>query len=100
MKKITAIIMALAMLFSLAACSSGEATTAATTAAATTAATSAEASQSAAGGTYKVAVILKALDSEFWMDAKAGAEEAGKALGITVDVKAPIRKAMSNNNSR
>jgi ribose transport system substrate-binding protein len=93
MKKITAIIMALAMLFSLAACSSGEATTAATTAAATTAATSAEASQSAAGGTYKVAVILKALDSEFWMDAKAGAEEAGKALGITVDVKAPDKES-------
>ncbi len=91
MKKIAALVLVLVMLFSLAACAG---TTTTTTAAATTTASGTTAgSTTAAGKTYKVAVILKALDSEFWMSAKSGAEEAGKALGITIDVKAPDKES-------
>jgi ribose transport system substrate-binding protein len=37
----------------------------------------------------RVAVVLKAVNSDYWKIVKAGAEDAGKALGVKVDVLGP-----------
>jgi ribose transport system substrate-binding protein len=40
-------------------------------------------------GKIRVAFITKALDSEFWMDMKSGAEKAAEELGVEVTVLGP-----------
>ena len=47
----------------------------------------------AADGDITIAVICKAMDSEFWMDVKKGAEDAAAELGVSVDVKAPDKES-------
>lgn len=37
----------------------------------------------------RIAVVLKAVNSDYWKQVKAGADDAGKALGIKVDVLGP-----------
>lgn len=47
----------------------------------------------ATAGEIKIAMVLKALDAQFWLDVKAGAEDAAKAVpGVTVNVMAPDRE--------
>jgi len=37
----------------------------------------------------KIAVVLKAINSDYWKQVKAGAEDAGKSLGVDVEVVGP-----------
>lgn len=41
----------------------------------------------------KIAVVLKALDAQFWLDVKTGAEDAAKSVpGVSITVMAPDRE--------
>lgn len=44
---------------------------------------------SAAGGDYKISVILKTLSAEYWQYVQAGCDAAADDLGVTVEVKGP-----------
>jgi ribose transport system substrate-binding protein len=46
----------------------------------------------APAGEIKIAMVLKAFDSQFWLDVKAGAEDAAKAAGASIVVMAPDRE--------
>ncbi|MFT5873122.1 MAG: ribose transport system substrate-binding protein [Clostridium sp.] len=39
--------------------------------------------------TVKIAVVLKAINSDYWKQVKAGADDAGKTLGVEVQVVGP-----------
>ncbi len=54
--------------------------------------TSADTTSSTTGG-KRIAVVCKAMDSEFWMSVKKGAEDAGKETGATVFVTAPDKES-------
>lgn len=47
------------------------------------------ASKSSATKSIKVAVVLKAINSDYWKQVKAGAIDEGKALGVSVQVVGP-----------
>lgn len=70
MKKFLAILLALAMVFCLAACGEKEATP-------------------AADDEIEIAVVLKTLASEYWGYVKNGAEQAAAELGVKVTVVGP-----------
>jgi ribose transport system substrate-binding protein len=46
-------------------------------------------SSTSTGKSTKVAVVLKAINSDYWKQVKAGAEYAGKELGVDVEVVGP-----------
>jgi ribose transport system substrate-binding protein len=50
------------------------------------------ASESAAPGAFTIAVIPKGTTHNFWQSIRAGAERAGKELGVTVIWRGPLRE--------
>lgn len=50
---------------------------------------SAKTSTPTASKTIKIAVVLKAINSDYWKQVKAGAVDAGKTLGVKVQVVGP-----------
>ena len=48
-----------------------------------------ETSESSETKTVKIAVVLKAINSDYWKQVKAGAVDAGKALDVEVKVVGP-----------
>ena len=86
-KRIFAIVLALAMVLSMAACGSK----------------SSDSSSSGSAGSssdQKVTVIIKNTTAPFFISMKEGAEAAGKELGVTVEVKAPTETDESAGNSQ
>ena len=71
-KKIGALIMAAMMVSILGGCGSSTSST-----------------QKSAEKSKKIAVVLKAVNSDYWKQVKAGAEDAGKELGVDVEVVGP-----------
>ncbi len=92
-KKVLTLVLASAMVASMAACGSSSSDTTEDTAAASSEAaeeveaTSGETETAAASSDYKIDVILKTTASEYWGYVLAGAEAAGEELGVSVDVK-------------
>lgn len=87
-KKLIAIVLMLTMLISLVtACTDPTETTAPVDNEQET--TEAKPDETGAKSDLKFAVVLHALNSSFYAKIQEGAEEAGKALGIKVDVMAP-----------
>ena len=88
MKKFWAMLLAGAMVFSLAACGGGtDDTTADTTTDTTDTADTADTGDTAAAGDISVDVILKTTASEYWGYVQAGAEAYGEENGVSVTVK-------------
>jgi len=52
-----------------------------------------QAAKPAAAGSPRIAVVLKASESEFWQIVKHGAETAGRELGATVTVQSPVSES-------
>lgn len=96
-KRLIALALILTLLLSLmtgcAAASGGAPTSGETTAApaggSETSAAATEAAAQPVQSDLKFAVVLHALNSSFYAKIQEGAEEAGKSLGVTVDVMAP-----------
>lgn len=87
-KKLVAMVLMLTMLFSLVTgCTDPTETTAPVDNGQET--TEAQDDNTGANSDLKFAVVLHALNSSFYAKIQEGAEEAGKALGIKVDVMAP-----------
>ena len=78
MKKLLAVLLTLAMVFGLVACTAAPA--------ATTTETKTEA---APAGDIEIAVVLKTLASEYWGYVKDGCDEAAKEFGVKVTVVGP-----------
>ncbi len=89
-RKIVAILMSLVMTAGLfAGCSSSSGETATSTGNASTSTSTDAGNGSEKKSDLRYAVVLHALNSSFYAKIQEGAQEAGKALGITVDVMAP-----------
>ena len=80
MKKVLALVLALALVFALAACGQTEPVE--------TAAASGDAS-AAPAETLNIAVVLKTLSSEYWQYVEAGCKAAAADLGVNVTVVGP-----------
>ena len=80
-KKILAMLMASAMALTMTACG-GSASQSGSDSAADT-------GSDAAGGNYKISVILKTLNSEYWQAVSAGINQAADDLSVTVDLQGP-----------
>lgn len=93
MKKILAILLMLSMVFCMTAGCSNDGTTDNVSDTSTSSNTGTSNAETPSGGDIKVTVICKAMDSEFWMAVKQGAEDAATELGISVDVKAPDKES-------
>ncbi len=48
--------------------------------------------ESAAPGAFTIAVIPKGTTHTFWQSIRAGAERAGKELGVTIIWRGPLRE--------
>jgi len=90
-KKLISLMLSMALAVGLfAGCSSSDDKTAASSENASTSTTTAvESTTDAKKSDLKFAVVLHALNSSFYAKIQEGAQEAGKALGVTVDVMAP-----------
>ena len=87
-KRLIAVMLCMVMVVGLfAGCTSSDGNSAASTGGAST--DSSAASTTEANSDIKYAVVLHALNSSFYAKIQEGAQEAGKALGIKVDVMAP-----------
>ncbi len=87
-KRLIAVMLCMVMVVGLfAGCTSSDGNSAASTGGAIT--DSSAASTTEANSDIKYAVVLHALNSSFYAKIQEGAQEAGKALGIKVDVMAP-----------
>ncbi|MCH1982075.1 sugar ABC transporter substrate-binding protein [Ruminococcus sp. OA3] len=85
-KKVVSILMAAAMVLSLAACK-GQSDQAKTEETAKT-----EDAKSKDSGDVKIAYIVKAMSDQFWIDMKEGADKAAEELGVVVDFQAPEKE--------
>lgn len=94
-RKVVSILMAAAMVLSLAACG-GQSDQAKTEGAAKTeeAADTGEDAEAASkdSGDVKIAYIVKAMSDQFWIDMKEGADKAAEELGVVVDFQAPEKE--------
>ena len=90
-KRLLAMVMCRITAAALAGCSnSGNSESDSTSDSAASGASSAETSEAGEGGSdYTVSVVLHALNSSFYTKIQDGAVQAGKDLGITVNVSAP-----------
>ena len=91
MKKILAVILTIAVVFTLTACGSGGGATGGS---------GGQASSNTSGGSggsdnKTIVVLLKNLTNPFWVDVKKGAEKAGADFGYNVKVVAPV---IADNN--
>lgn len=99
-RKVLSMLMAAAMVFSMAACGgTGTDTKTETTESTEEAAKDDGQTEDAAPaettkdkGDIKIAYIVKAMSDQFWIDMKAGADATAKELGITVDFQAPEKE--------
>lgn len=85
-KKVVSILMAAAMVLSLAACK-GQSDQAKTEETAKT-----EDAKSKDSGDVKIAYIVKAMSDQFWIDMKEGADKTAEELGVVVDFQAPEKE--------
>lgn len=83
MKKIFAVFMVLVMMFSMTACGTKKDTET------TKNDNSTSTAPTKTDSDIKVGVILKTLSSEYWGYVAAGVKQAGKDLGVTVDLQGP-----------
>ena len=89
MKKITAILLALAMVFALAACSSGTTASEPKSDAQQSTAGDSAPTEEAASNDYTIGVFTKDGTIAFWRYCMQGAKAAGERLGVTVKEYAP-----------